>query len=165
MEDKKEIKDVKAEAGAAHAETHDEGGKFMKNRRQFLGAFAGLVGAFGAAEVVLPLLASFTPVQRGKPEPAVLKLDDIPVGGFATGAFAGYSFMAFNNKAGMEVISLKCSHLGCTVKWSDAEKKFKCPCHDGWFDEHGVNKGGPPPAPLDKLPFKVVGDKLIVGGA
>jgi len=163
MEEKKEIKEEpKAAAEEAH---HEEGGKFLANRRQFLGAFAGIVGAVGATGVVAPLLASFTPVQRGKPEPAVLNMADIPEEGSAQGAFAGYSFIAFNRKAGMEVISLKCSHLGCTVKWNEAEKKFKCPCHDGWFDEHGVNKGGPPPAPLDKLEFKVSGGKLIVGGA
>lgn len=158
MEEKKETKEV-------HAEEHEEGGKFLANRRQFLGAFVGVVGAVGAAEIVVPLLGSFTPVQRGKPEPAVLKLDDIPVGSTASGAYAGYSFLVFNRKAGIEVISLKCSHLGCTVKWYEAENKFKCPCHDGWFDEHGINKGGPPPAPLDKLEYKIAGDKLIVGGA
>ena len=160
MEEKKETKEVKAEE--AH---HEEGGKFLKNRRQFLGAFAGIVGAVGTAEVVLPLLASFKPVPRGKPEPAVVNVADIPVGQYAESNYAGYTFLVFNRKEGVECISLKCPHLGCTVKWVDAEKKFKCPCHDGWFDEHGINKGGPPPAPLDKLEYKMAGDKLIVGGA
>jgi len=158
MEEKKETTEV------IHEEAHG-GGKQLTNRRQFLGAFAGIVGAVGAGIVGVPLLASFKPVQRGKPEPAVLNKDDIPVDGFVQGVFAGIPFLAFNRKAGFECISLKCSHLGCLVKWTEAEKKFKCPCHDGWFDEHGVNKGGPPPAPLDKLEFKIAGDKLIVGGA
>jgi len=159
-EEKKDTKDVKAEE--AH---HEEGGKFLRNRREFLGAFAGIVGAAGAAQVVVPLLGSFKPVQRGKPEPAVLNLGDIPQEGYVQGVFAGYPFLAFNRKAGIVCISLKCSHLGCLVKWNDGEKKFKCPCHDGWFDENGINKGGPPPVPLDKLEYKLAGDKLIVGGA
>ena len=160
MEEKKETKEVSAE----HVEEHG-GGKFLASRRQFLGGLAGLVGAFGAAEVVVPLLASFKPVQRGKPEPVALNLGDIPAEGSLQGVYAGNPFLAFNRKAGIECISLKCTHLGCLVKWNDGEKKFKCPCHDGWFDEHGVNKGGPPPAPLEQLVFKVAGDKLIVGGA
>jgi cytochrome b6-f complex iron-sulfur subunit len=161
MEEKKDNKAVEpGKEEAAHG-----GGKFLANRRQFLFSFAGLAGVFGAAQIVYPLLASFKPVQRGKPEPAVVSFGDVPADGFAQGVFAGSTFLAFNRKEGIEVISLKCSHLGCLVKWNEAEKKFKCPCHDGWFDEHGVNKGGPPPAPLDKLPFKVAGDKLIVGGA
>jgi len=160
MEEKKDTKEVKA--AEAH---HEEGGKFLKNRRQFLGAFAGLVGTAGALQVVVPLLASFKPVQRGKPEPVVLNVGDIPPEGYVQGVYAAYPFLVFNRKAGIECISLKCSHLGCLVKWNEAEKKFKCPCHDGWFDEHGVNKGGPPPAPLELLEFKLAGDKLIVGGA
>jgi Rieske Fe-S protein len=160
MEEKKDTKEVKAEEGAEH-----HGGKFLANRRQFLFSFAGIAGAVGAAQLVVPLLASFKPVQRGKPEPAVLNFADVPVGGYAEGVYAGSTFLAFNRKEGIECISLKCSHLGCLVKWYPEEKKFKCPCHDGWFDEHGVNKGGPPPAPLTLLEFKVAGDKLIVGGA
>ena len=160
MEEKKDTKEVKAEE--AH---HEEGGKFLKNRRQFLGAFAGIVGGLGSLGVVVPLLASFKPVQRGKPEPAVINVNDIAPEGLMQGVYGGIPFLVFNRKAGIECISLKCSHLGCLVKYNEAEKKFKCPCHDGWFDEHGVNKGGPPPAPLTLLEFKLAGDKLIVGGA
>ena len=154
MEEKKETK---------HEEEHG-GGKNLTNRRQFLGAFAGIVGAVGAGVVGVPLLASFKPVQRGKPEPAILNIGDIPQDGSLQGMYAGNSFLAFNKKTGIVCISLKCTHLGCLVKWNEADKKFVCPCHDGWFNEDGVNKGGPPPVPLEKLEFKVVGDKLIVGG-
>lgn len=161
MEEKKDNK----EAAAAAGEHHGGGGKHLASRRQFMGAFAGVVGAVGAGIVGIPFLASFKPVQRGKPEPAVLNLADIPAEGSAQGVFDGSPFLVFNRKAGIECISLKCSHLGCLVKYNEAEKKFKCPCHDGWFDEHGINKGGPPPAPLTKLDFKVAGEKLIVGGA
>jgi len=168
MEEKKATtEEVKAE-GAAAEETHEEGGKFLKNRRQFLGAFAGIVGAVGAAQVVVPLLGSFTPVQRGKPEPVTLNVGDIPEGGYLQASYGSGQFMAFNRKSGIECISLVCTHLGCLVKWSDDENGgkggFKCPCHDGGYDAHGVNLYGPPPAPLEKLPFKLVGDKLIVGG-
>jgi len=158
MDEKKDTKAAGAEVG------HEEGGKFLKNRRQFLGACAALVGVAGAGQVLLPLVASFKPVQMGKPEPAVLNKDDIPEGKYLQGVFAGSAFLAFNRKDGIKCISLKCSHLGCTVKWYESEEKFKCPCHDGWFDKDGVNKGGPPPAPLELLPFKVAGAKLIVGG-
>ncbi len=161
MEENKDT--AKAGAGAAPEEHH--GGKFMAGRRAFLGAFAGCIGALGAGLVGVPLLASFTPVQRGKPEPAILNLDDIPKGGSARGVYAGYSFMVFNRKSGIEAISLKCTHLGCTVKWEPAKQIFRCPCHDGWYNKHGVNKGGPPPAPLEHLAYKIVGSKLIVGGA
>lgn len=164
MEEKKET----TEEVKAAEETHDEGGKFLKNRRQFLGAMAGLVGAVGAAQVVVPLLGSFSPVQRGKPEPVTLNVDDIPEGGYAEGRFGSTQFLAFNRKGNFECISLICTHLGCLVKWSQedygGEGGFRCPCHEGGFDAHGINKFGPPPVPLELLPFKLVGSKLIVGG-
>ncbi len=161
MEEKKDT--AQTGAGAAPEEKH--GGKFMAGRRAFLGACAGGSGARGAGLGGVPLLASFTPVQRGKPEPAVMNLGDIPEGGFAKGVYGGHSFIVFNKKTGIECLSLICTHLGCTVKWEPAKKIFKCPCHDGWYDEHGINKGGPPPAPLEHLEYKIAGDKLIVGGA
>jgi len=169
MEEKKETtEEVKAAEGAAVEEAHEEGGKFLKNRRQFLGAFAGIVGAVGAAQVVVPLLGSFTPVQRGKPEPVVLDINDIPVGSYVQATYGSGQFIAFNRKSGIECISLTCTHLGCLVKWypeaAGGKGQFKCPCHDGGFDEHGVNAFGPPPAPLELLPYKLVGEKLIVGG-
>lgn len=164
MEEKKET----TEEIKAAEEAHEEGGKFLKNRRQFLGALAGVVGAVGATQVIVPLLGSFTPVQKGKPEPVTLNLGDIPEGGFVSARYGSTQFLAFNRKSGIECISLVCTHLGCLVKWdpeaNSGKGQFKCPCHDGGFDEHGVQKFGPPPAPLELLPFKLVGDKLIVGG-
>ncbi|MGA2191962.1 MAG: Rieske 2Fe-2S domain-containing protein [Nitrospirota bacterium] len=159
MEETKTTQDAPEQAHEDHG-----GGKCLTSRRNFLGAFAGIAGVIGAGIVGVPLLASFKPVQRGKPEPAVLALGDIPAEGFVQGVYAGNPFLAFNRKTGIECISLKCTHLGCLVKWYEADKKFKCPCHDGWFDEHGINKGGPPPVPLVKLEYKIAGEKLIVGG-
>lgn len=47
-----------------------------------------------------------------------------------------------------------CTHLGCTVPEAGEELKqqnvyFQCPCHDGRYDENGINVGGPPPRPFD----------------
>ncbi|HLB25212.1 MAG TPA: Rieske (2Fe-2S) protein [Nitrospirota bacterium] len=162
MEEKKETLE---NTDAGHAEEGHPIGKCLATRRNFLGAFAGVVGAVGAGVVGVPLLASFKPVQRGKPEPAVLNLADIPAEGSVQGVFGGNPFLAFNRKTGIECVSLVCSHLGCLVKWDPATQKFKCPCHDGTFDLHGEKPTGPPPGPLEKLPFKIAGEKLIVGGA
>jgi Rieske Fe-S protein len=45
-------------------------------------------------------------------------------------------------------ISSKCTHQGCQVKWSQADKKFQCPCHDSAFDLEGKPSGGPAEKPL-----------------
>jgi Rieske Fe-S protein len=33
--------------------------------------------------------------------------------------------------------SAACTHMGCIVKWQDADRKFHCPCHGGLFTEYG----------------------------
>ncbi len=50
-------------------------------------------------------------------------------------------------KQGFAALSVKCTHLGCTVAAS--EGGFSCPCHGSQFDNDGFVTGGPAPAPLD----------------
>jgi len=55
-----------------------------------------------------------------------------------------------------------CTHLSCNVTYLPQQKKFFCACHDGWYDENGINIGGPPPRPLRRLAVSIEGDKLVV---
>ncbi|HNK16044.1 MAG TPA: ubiquinol-cytochrome c reductase iron-sulfur subunit [Nitrospira sp.] len=63
---------------------------------------------------------------------------------------------------GVRVFSPICTHLGCGYRWDDGEKKFLCPCHGSVFDVNGKVLGGPAPRPLDLLPSKVEGGRLLV---
>ena len=49
----------------------------------------------------------------------------------------------------------ECTHLGCTVPWSEDERKFVCPCHASSYDIRGVVLTSPAPRPLDWLPVRV----------
>lgn len=53
------------------------------------------------------------------------------------------------------VLSAVCTHLGCSVRWIDAQNKFVCPCHGGMFSGDGKLLGGPPPRGLDQLETKI----------
>jgi len=55
-----------------------------------------------------------------------------------------------------------CTHLDCNVLWVPEKKRFFCACHDGWYDENGMNVSGPPPRPLRRLEASVEGDRLVV---
>jgi len=55
-----------------------------------------------------------------------------------------------------------CTHLDCNVSYRDEQRKFFCACHDGWYDENGINIGGPPPTPLRRLTLVIAGEELII---
>jgi len=56
-----------------------------------------------------------------------------------------------------------CTHLGCIPAYREAQNDFFCACHGGVYDADGVNTFGPPPAPLPIPPFRIVGDKVVLG--
>jgi len=64
----------------------------------------------------------------------------------------------------IQVLSARCTHLGCTVHWDAARNLFACPCHGGLYNAQGQVIGGPPPRPLHRLEAKLEGGKLLVRG-
>lgn len=72
------------------------------------------------------------------------------------------AFIAASNE-GLIALSPVCSHLGCLVNWDTNRSEFLCPCHGGRYDMEGRITGGPPPAPLSRLPLEVKGGKVYIG--
>ncbi len=63
----------------------------------------------------------------------------------------------------LTALSAVCTHLGCIVNWNRFKGEFICPCHAGRYDQTGKVLGGPPTAPLAKLPVKVEGQDIYIG--
>ena len=73
---------------------------------------------------------------------------------------------------GFFALYAKCTHLGCTPRWLQAENKFKCPCHGSGFrgidaaqglpNITGVNFEGPAPRPLERCKIGLAEDGQII---
>jgi menaquinol-cytochrome c reductase iron-sulfur subunit len=61
------------------------------------------------------------------------------------------------------VISTRCAHLGCPVRYIQASQKFVCPCHGGVYGFQGEVEGGPPVRPLDRFYTRVTNGRVEVG--
>jgi len=58
-----------------------------------------------------------------------------------------------------------CTHLGCIPGYDAEAQSFLCACHGGMYDFTGDVTKAPPPRGLDIPPFKVDGNKLVLGEA
>ncbi len=61
------------------------------------------------------------------------------------------------------VMSTRCVHLGCPVRYIQASQRFVCPCHGGVYNFEGQVDGGPPVRPLDRFYSRVVNGRVQVG--
>ncbi|MBD2189355.1 QcrA and Rieske domain-containing protein [Pseudanabaena mucicola] len=55
-----------------------------------------------------------------------------------------------------------CTHKGCTVKWTSADKAFVCPCHDAQFGADGAVRRGPADKPLQRYTAKIENGQVLV---
>lgn len=56
-----------------------------------------------------------------------------------------------NAEGALHVVSGKCTHMGCALKWNGAETSWDCECHGSRFDPAGQVLEGPALAPLPRL--------------
>ena len=56
----------------------------------------------------------------------------------------------------------RCTHLGCTPNWFDAEGRFKCPCHGSNFNKDGDVIAGPAPKPLWRCAIRLADDGQLI---
>jgi Rieske Fe-S protein len=135
------------------------------SRRQFLnGILGGWLTAL-AASFLYPILKFVFP-PTPEPEEVILPLSDY-------GSIAPNSVKVFpwggkpglirkTDEGNLVAFVAVCTHLDCTVMYLADQRKFFCPCHDGWYNEDGVNIAGPPPRPLRRLVVAIEGEKLII---
>jgi Rieske Fe-S protein len=136
------------------------------DRRSFLATLfmgAGLVLSFGTA--ALYGLRYLFGRQSRPPTVNILvgSVSDISPGSSRTLTdLVGRKFLLVNSSGNIQAFDTTCTHLGCQVFWRAKQKRFHCPCHDGYFDEGGRPVAGPPPTPLRRLPVEIRGNSIFV---
>lgn len=107
-------------------------------------AFATFLAASAAsmAKFLLPNVLYESPqiFKAGRPE-------DFPIG-VSTKLIKEQRVWIVKTENILYAIWARCTHLGCTPNWFDAEKRFKCPCHGSNFTVEGDVIAGPAPKPL-----------------
>lgn len=84
----------------------------------------------------------------GKLEPVPENVDIKP-GESAIIEADGQKSGAYRDEKGvLHIVDTTCSHLGCEVKWNEAEKSWDCPCHGSRYTYEGDIIDGPALKPI-----------------
>lgn len=65
---------------------------------------------------------------------------------------SGQLYLVRMKDGGFLALSIKCTHLGCSIRWNEEQEKFICPCHSSEFDIKGNVLSPPAPTALDTYP-------------
>ena len=136
-------------------------------RRSFLGKMlaGGLLAGF--AGIIAGIIAYLFPPSEvssalGPQRVRVGKASDIPLGQGRMTLVNDEPVWVVHLARGFVAMSALCTHKGCIVKWQDSRRVFRCPCHDGLFDERGNVVSGLPLHPLRPYRVGLVRDEIYV---
>lgn len=103
----------------------------------------------GAKEAWIPI-GKLENMEIGKPYP--FSFTRVQVNGWERTATSHGGFVIRNSEDPNDLLILnsRCTHLACTVNWSETDQVYLCPCHDAKFSKEGEVLDGPPPRPLDR---------------
>lgn len=156
------------------------------SRRGFMGKAFGAVAGIGAVGSLVAMKKSWDPLPSVKAAGfTTLDMSIYPEGELITEKWRGKPIFVLKKTADMIAKQTEkqkardivvggshfmlciglCTHLGCIPGYNPADKTFLCACHGGMFDWSGDVTKVPPPRGFDIPPFKIEGNKMILGEA
>jgi nitrite reductase/ring-hydroxylating ferredoxin subunit len=126
--------------------------KPRSTRRAFLAdawRWAGAALALGGAVLVHRVLGGAAPA----PETVTLSAAQLKRLE-AEGRLELPGYFVFGSLANPRALRMRCTHLGCSLSYDAAARRFDCPCHGSRFDERGAVLAGPAERPLVEVAVK-----------
>ena len=71
------------------------------------------------------------------------KAKELSKGESAVASDGSRKVCACRDEKGLHELQHRCTHMGCPLKWNEAEKTWDCPCHGSRFDKEGTVINGP----------------------
>ena len=75
---------------------------------------------------------------------------------------SGRFYLVRLDDGGFLALSLRCTHLGCSIEWEENKNRFICPCHASAFKINGNVQNPPAPSALDYFPVIIQNGKVMV---
>jgi 3-phenylpropionate/trans-cinnamate dioxygenase ferredoxin reductase subunit len=119
------------------------GNKGMSGARRFLlGSVPNQVAHYAPTDVLIAKTVDRT-------------VDDLAPGHGGVIDLEGQKLAVFKDEEGyLLALSPRCTHMGCTVDWNDADRTWDCPCHGSRYSVDGEVIQGPAAKALSVVPVK-----------
>jgi Rieske Fe-S protein len=128
------------------------------DRRQVLAAAGALIGLaltpIGCGGDAKPVL---------EPGQVAISLSELPEGERRLVTVGENPVEVVRSGDSVTARMLRCTHMGCVVRWQAAADEYFCPCHQGRYDANGNPIAGPPPRPLSLVPVSIRGNRVVLG--
>ena len=135
-------------------------------RREFLDYIIGMSGAALAGSIIFPTLKYIIPPKGSDVDISKVtaaKVGELPPNSAKVFRFGNKPAILVNTPQGvLKAFTAVCTHLNCTVQYSQESSHIWCACHNGRFDLNGKVISGPPPRPLEEYKVNVTGQDIIV---
>ena len=163
MKSKKEKKKVKQEEVEIKTQPKDP----VQSRREFLNKLwkgLGVVAVIEFAAVFFGFLFSNKSEDENQKTKQLFDAGNInsfqknSVTVFRGGRF----YLVRLDDGGFLALSLRCTHLGCSIEWEEDKNRFICPCHASAFEINGNVQNPPAPSALDYFPVFIQNGKVMV---
>lgn len=136
-------------------------------RRSWLSRLLGASVVATLASFLYPVIRYLIPPIASEPSLSELELSfkasELRPNSGRIVPFGGKPVLVYRTPSGeVKALTATCTHLACTVQYRPERSDIWCACHNGTYNQQGINVSGPPPRPLTALNVFVRGETIVL---